>query len=478
MATTVLGKTTSNAESERLSAESEAARAKYVATRERIIAEIKNDPKFVNTTGTYSSAKMNELKRREPEYDQYWVLAGELSDQAYAARTPGKVTIVPGPTKTVHADFTAQPGDVINQSTGLPELHDSPVTGSSEDTQDNLFEVTESGPGSAVTEPPIPDDLENFTLDDNGNIIPLGDAEQAVGVNDVEGEISAQGNFQAGITAADATPVIPAIPDGDWRVRLSLAPDNRRLYQNPDDELAGILYPLKATHGIIFPYTPTIAFQHVANYENYELTHSNHRGYFYKGSAVRDIMVPATFTAQDTAEATYMLAALHFLRSATKMFYGQDAERGMPPPLVFLHGYGEYGFNNHPCVISLMNYNLPNDVDYIPAGVPDNESPEAGFFESKAPYTGHQSWSSKISRMLGAQLTPGAERGQTTREAQSNPNTNEIKALTKIYKGKTYVPTKIDINFNMVPIQTRQQVSKEFSLKDYASGKLLKGGFW
>jgi hypothetical protein len=78
-----------------------------------------------------------------------------------------------------------------------------------------------------------------------------------------------------------------------------------------------------------------------------------------------------TFTAQDTGEANYLLAVITFFKSVTKMFYGQDAERGAPPPLVYLSGLGEYQFNEHPCVVSQFNYNLPSDADYIRAGSPN-----------------------------------------------------------------------------------------------------------
>jgi hypothetical protein len=64
-----------------------------------------------------------------------------------------------------------------------------------------------------------------------------------------------------------------------------------------------------------------------ANYQPYDLTHSNYRGYFYKNSAIDAINLRGTFTAQDTTEANYLLAVIHFFRSVTKMFYGQDAER-------------------------------------------------------------------------------------------------------------------------------------------------------
>jgi hypothetical protein len=42
----------------------------------------------------------------------------------------------------------------------------------------------------------------------------------------------------------------------------------------------------------------------------------------------------------------------------------------------------------------------------------------------------------------------------------------------------TYVPTKMEIAITLLPTQTREQVSKQFSVKAFANGDLLKGGFW
>ena len=313
----------------------------------------------------------------------------------------------------------------------------------------------------ALREPPVPenvpDDLENFTLDDDGNIIPL--------VSEANTNVS-QTDAQVQSTRVPQQQHVEK--SGDWRVRLSLADNNGLLYN--DEPNAGILFPLRATNGLIFPYTPNITIQHVADYSNYELTHSNYRGYFYKGSAVRDITFTSKFTAQDTAEANYMLAAIHFLRSCTKMFYGQDKYRGMPPPMLFLNGLGEYQFNNHPCVLTMFNFILPNDVDYIPAGQPVIESFEQEFATMRPTIIGQ---SASEGRMKGAGVTAGAE--------ENSPralDSGEIAAYTKIYQGKTYVPTQIDLNFTLIPIQTRHQVSTEFSLKEYASGSLLQRGFW
>jgi len=43
---------------------------------------------------------------------------------------------------------------------------------------------------------------------------------------------------------------------------------------------------------------------------------------------------------------------------------------------------------------------------------------------------------------------------------------------------QNYVPTKIEIAITLHPIVTRKKQSTEFSLGEYASGKLLKGGHW
>jgi len=232
--------------------------------------------------------------------------------------------------------------------------------------------------------------------------------------------------------------------DKDWRVRLSLPTSNGSLY---NDAGSAVMHPLKKTNGLIFPYTPTISTQYTASYESYQLIHSNYLGYFYKGSSIQSIVINGTFTAQDAHEAEYMLAGLHFLRSATKMFYGQDSQRGTPPPVLLLSGFGKYQYNNNPCVVSLMSYNLPNDVDYI-ATDPIKGSATDVFH-----------YSASTGRLVGAGLAGGGGGGSNSSE-------------------KTYVPTKIDVNITLLPVQTRKQVSTEFSLKDYASGTLLTKGFW
>lgn len=251
------------------------------------------------------------------------------------------------------------------------------------------------------------------------------------------------------------------INNGDWRVRLRLAPQSNYLYNAP---APGILYPLRVTDGVIFPYTPTITTAYRAKYSEYDLTHSNYRGYFYQNSYVDPVQITGTFTAQSTAEANYLLAVITFFKSVTKMFYGQDAERGTPPPLTYLTGLGDYQFSEHPCVVTQFNYVLPADVDYIRAGSPNQLGlNQVSQRDRQSVTTG--SLFGGLNRLANALLTKGAI-----------PN---IPAPPSLGQNRpTYVPTKMEITINLLPIQSRSQVSKQFSVKNFANGNLIRGGFW
>jgi hypothetical protein len=252
---------------------------------------------------------------------------------------------------------------------------------------------------------------------------------------------------------------------GDWRVRIRLLPGAGYLYR---DSVNYLLQPLRDSDGVVFPYVPTITTNYVARYDPYELVHANYRGYFYKNSHVGEIQINGVFTAQDTAEASYLLAVIHFFRSCTKMFYGQDSEfRGSPPPLVELSGYGEFQFNNHPCLVSNFNYTLPNGVDYIRVS-PNNQG--VNLTNRRNPISsGGVTLDSVINRLTNNNLTRGAESGRIDLGFSQGVNGT----------GQTsYVPTKMEIQLTLLPVQTREQVSKGFRLDEFARGNLLRGGFW
>ena len=257
--------------------------------------------------------------------------------------------------------------------------------------------------------------------------------------------------------------------DGDWRVRLRLAPGATYLYKD-EDVAGGILAPLAASNGVVFPYMPTIQTTYNADYDSVELTHSNYRGQFYKSSYVGDVSITGTFTAQDTAEANYLLAVIHFFRSVTKMFYGaKDPLRGAPPPLVYLIGLGQYQFNNQPCVVKTFNYSMPNDCDYIRTKPNNYNTNLSG--RSPKPQASANPKSSVISRLTNGGLSQGALPNVPAQGLL------EMQSVTNI-ADSTYVPTKCEIQLTLMPIQTRSQQSQQFNMQNFANGNLLKGGFW
>jgi hypothetical protein len=267
--------------------------------------------------------------------------------------------------------------------------------------------------------------------------------------------------------------------NADWRVRLRLAPLADYLYKatNP-----GILSPLAGTDGVLFPYTPTINTSYRANYSAVDITHSNYKGYFYQNSSVEPVTISCPFTAQSTAEADYLLAVIHFFKSATKMFYGQDPQRGSPPPLVYLTGLGQFQFNEHPCVLTSFTYDLPADVDYVRARSPNvnnsNMLQQRQSNNSTGPGT---SWGGgllggfvggAINRLASSKLLNGQSLpfgGMNTPPAPEPIASNTL---------PTYVPTKMTINITLLPVVSRQAQSQRFSVRQYANGDLLKGGMW
>ena len=245
----------------------------------------------------------------------------------------------------------------------------------------------------------------------------------------------------------------------DWRVRLSLAPSAKYLYKSDAPSGPGILKPLAATNGVIFPYTPSISVVYAASYDASELVHSNYKIYNYKSSNVDTVTITGDFTAQDTTEANYLLAVIHFFKSVTKMFYGQDQNprNGTPPPLVYMSGMGTFQFDNHPLAVTNFTYSLPNEVDYIRAGSVTTEPGSSTAGQTPVNNTD----SASAARIQSSNLGP------------KNPNFQRQQAT--INSNATYVPTKMQIVITCIPIVTRNDISNNFSLRDYATGALLQG---
>jgi hypothetical protein len=214
----------------------------------------------------------------------------------------------------------------------------------------------------------------------------------------------------------------------DWRVRVKLA-KNADYFYNAGD--AGILAPLKDTDGVIFPYTPQISITHTARYGAQTLTHSNYTNYAYEGSEVAAISITGDFTAQNGTEAAYVLACIHFFRSATKMWFGGSTNTGSPPPMVFLSGYGDSYFPNVPCVVTSFTHTMPQDVDYVQA-----------------------------------------ETGVTFKMPAASSRHDTVSVTPKLH---TMIPTTSQIQVTLQPIYSRRNIADNFNLSDFANGSLIGG---
>ena len=210
----------------------------------------------------------------------------------------------------------------------------------------------------------------------------------------------------------------------DWRVRLHL-PTNISMFAS-----SPILKPLHdSSNSMVFPTTPQILVSHLANYNQLSPTHSNYSHPIYMNSAVEDITITAEFPVENEADGRYWIAAVHFLRSATKMFYGNSSNRGAPPPLVHLSGYGDFIFDKVPAVIKLFTLDLPDNVDYM-------EVP--------------------IDKDFDIDTIPELNR-------------------TNIAGGYSYVPTLSRINVTIQPTYSRD-TTRRFSLDTYVNGGYIGGG--
>lgn len=160
-----------------------------------------------------------------------------------------------------------------------------------------------------------------------------------------------------------------ASENNDWRVKLQVP----EVFRN-----SPVLEPLfKKEEGsmyMVFPFTPTIILQHSANYGQMQPVHSNYPFPVYESSRIDNIIITGDFYVETPADAAYWVAVQHFLRSMTKMFYGDTDNAGAPPPITRLSGYGEYVFNSVPTVIQTYTTELPQDVDYIKTTVPGSSA--------------------------------------------------------------------------------------------------------
>jgi hypothetical protein len=293
--------------------------------------------------------------------------------------------------------------------------------------------------------------FSNFSVPNNGN-----QTTTAGSIDPADARRNLAGLSSGGTAVPKAFTQNPSVQFGssddsgnDWRVRISINPNSKILYWDTgSSSVPGLVAPLKATNGFIFPYVPSVTVSHSANYQSQQLTHSNYAQYFYESSSVAAINISGDFTVQNIEEAKYFLAGLYFFRACTKMFYGTTRDyQGSPPPIVYLDGYGQHYLPHVPCVITSFSHTMPNDVDYLEVNTPQSVTIEKSKADNSSSYY---------------QL-PGQGAGAGT----------ELTTQT-INNAFNRVPTASTFSLTLQPVISRSQAI-DFDFKEFARGGLIAG---
>jgi hypothetical protein len=166
--------------------------------------------------------------------------------------------------------------------------------------------------------------------------------------------------------------VVTASPPPDPRIRIRAMGGQEDNVYGPAD---GVMAYLRETDGVFFPFTPNISYSHSVNYSQMVPTHANTDYWLYVNTPAVQIQISGQFSAQNLQEAQYMLAAMHFFRTVTKMRFGEeDEKRGMPPPVLLLSGYGDFMFNDLHVIVTNFSMELGANVDYIEVDIGDSKA--------------------------------------------------------------------------------------------------------
>jgi hypothetical protein len=274
----------------------------------------------------------------------------------------------------------------------------------------------------------------------------------------------------------------------DWRVRLSIA-------NAPSFQGSPVLAPLQQAGGLVFPYTPTITIQSTAKYSAISTTHTNYTFQAFRNSEPGSIAITAPMNVEDATQGLYWIAAVHYLRSLTKMFSGSDNLAGNPPPVIFLNGYGNYVFKNVPVVVTSFSTTLPNDCDYISVAPPSGGGFGGSAGGGGSPLGDIASAASVVGGLAGvASAIPGLGKlaNQVGNIAGAVGNiagaANAVSNLLggagggisgmggAVTGGVSHVPTKSEFSITLQPVYSRDS-ARYFSLDTFVSGGYLNAPF-
>jgi hypothetical protein len=236
----------------------------------------------------------------------------------------------------------------------------------------------------------------------------------------------------------------------------------------------GLLKPLKDAGGLIWPYTPTITYQHPITYEPVSVTHANQDFHVYSRTPAVNLQVSGEFTVQNPQEGAYSLAALHFLRTMAKMHFGEtDPQAGTPPPVLLFNAYGPFVFKDVPVIVKDFNAEFSQDVDYVQVTVQGTQASgdrarqlaaEGTLLSLRARQTG---LTESQTRSLTTQINQLS--GQLEREL-ANPT-----ATAHTYT--VWLPAVFKITCGLTVQHTPEELRRRFNLPKYINGDASQKDF-
>jgi len=303
-------------------------------------------------------------------------------------------------------------------------------------------------------------------------------------VGDAFGQTSATSSVSAEL-GVNGTPRKNNSQSGEeetFRVTIRPKPGTEKQIYGPK-EYNTIMNPLYDSNGIVFPYTPTITSQFSAEYGQYSPVHSIMDFYAYQRTPAPQFMILGTFTAQNQKEARYCIAVIHFFRTITKMYFGEDTFEGqnipigLAPPVLLLNGYGNYMFNNLPVIITNYTIELLNNVDYVKVRV--------GGPQAAANATGLTQAERQLREDTRYFSNSWGESAKILAELDADAAAKRKAANTAQQGGTAYIPSMFSITATAVVQHTPRQTRK-FNMESFRRGKLLqdrawpnsKGGWW
>jgi hypothetical protein len=226
----------------------------------------------------------------------------------------------------------------------------------------------------------------------------------------------------------------------------------------------GLLTPLRDTNGVVWPYQPQITWEQSVDYASIDMVHVNQEIMAYTKTPAAKFSVSGSFSVQNQQEGMYALAAIHFMRTMTKMYFGTGAHLGTPPPVLLFDAYGQYMFNQLPVIITSYNVELPNDIDYVPVDL------------SYLPtFTDPQSQTN----MPGNSKTTKTPQLNSQRMAYDAAfiSSSLFKSSLTGQAGYVWLPSVFTLGVSLTVQNTATRL-RAFNLDSFRTGALMKQGRW